>query len=44
MSDTNKIISNHVEHLAKLTSKAASKQMYDMKKLIDYLIMYKACK
>jgi hypothetical protein len=43
MSDT-KIIDNHVEHLAKLTTKAGSKQMYDMKKLIDYLIMFKACK
>jgi len=41
MSDS-KIIKNHAEHLAILTKQASSKQMKDIKKLLDYLVMYKA--
>jgi hypothetical protein len=42
MSD--KVIANHAEHLAKLTNRAASLSLDDMKKLLDYLILYKGAK
>lgn len=39
-----KTILNHPEHLAKLMKQAETNRLSDVKKLLDYLILYKASK